>query len=435
MSLLRAKLAELLPAWREEIAQLVKDHGEDVIGRVSVGQVLGGLRGAKALVCDTSMVEPETGLWIRGRPIKELAGCDSHDMFWLLMTGELPTRTEHEWLKQDFVDRIQTRDWDRGGRQKLTRAADIDDFLDSIPPDLAPTTQYGILLMLLQTESKFAAAYGNVDRADLWIHALEDALDLRARAWQAMAAINTRWTQNHGKMEQGKLPVEAGANPQIAIAKRKFSDLYTVVHSDHENGNASAFTFTVAASALSDPYLALVASLNALAGPLHGRASETCLLFVKELLRELGPDATAEQVREACWTRLRAKQVIPGFGHAVLRCPDPRFEMLKEWGDAHCADEPVYRVASQLYAAAPDVLREHGAASSPHPNVDAIAGVLLWCCGQRYPEFYTINFSLAQMNGLLANYVLARGLGLPIMRPRSVTLAELRRLTEGGTAV
>jgi citrate synthase len=426
MSLLRAKLAELLPAWREEIAQLVGEHGEDVIGTVTAGQILGGLRGAKTLVCDTSTVEPDTGLWIRGRHVKELAGLDQEDIFWLLLTGELPSPEERGWLKQDSKERFQLP----------RRVEEIDAILRSLPQDLAPTAQYGILLMAQQTRSKFAAAYGSVDKSELWIYALEDTLELRLHADVAASRIIGRWDHNRERHFQSQVPREEfRARRAKAKAEREFSRLYTVVHSDHENGNASAFAFTVAASALADPYLALVASLNALAGPLHGRASETCLLFVKELLRELGPDATAGQVRDACWARLKAKQVIPGFGHAVLRCPDPRFEMLRAWGDAHCLDEPVYRVARQLYAVAPDVLREHGAASSPHPNVDAIAGVLLWCCGQRYPEFYTINFSLAQMNGLLANYVLARGLGLPIMRPRSVTLAELRRLTEGGTAV
>ena len=50
--------------------------------------------------------------------------------------------------------------------------------------------------------------------------------------------------------------------------------LYLVIHSDHEGGNASAHTCHLVGSTLSDPYLSLSASMNALAGPLHGLANQ-----------------------------------------------------------------------------------------------------------------------------------------------------------------
>ena len=53
--------------------------------------------------------------------------------------------------------------------------------------------------------------------------------------------------------------------------------LYIVIHSDHEGGNASAHTCHLTGSTLSDPYLSLSASMNALAGPLHGLANQEVL--------------------------------------------------------------------------------------------------------------------------------------------------------------
>jgi citrate synthase len=49
--------------------------------------------------------------------------------------------------------------------------------------------------------------------------------------------------------------------------------LYICVHMDHEGGNVSAHTNRLVGSALSDPYLSFAASLNGLAGPLHGLAN------------------------------------------------------------------------------------------------------------------------------------------------------------------
>lgn len=57
-----------------------------------------------------------------------------------------------------------------------------------------------------------------------------------------------------------------GDNEQFVELMR----LYITIHSDHEGGNVSAHTGHLVGSALSDPFLSFSASLNGLAGPLHG---------------------------------------------------------------------------------------------------------------------------------------------------------------------
>ena len=58
MSLLKQRLNELIPAWREERARLIAEHGAHVISTISIAQVAGGLRGVRCLPCDTSEVHP-----------------------------------------------------------------------------------------------------------------------------------------------------------------------------------------------------------------------------------------------------------------------------------------------------------------------------------------------------------------------------------------
>lgn len=75
--------------------------------------------------------------------------------------------------------------------------------------------------------------------------------------------------------------------------------LYIVIHSDHEGGNASAHTAHLVGSTLSDPYLSLCASMNALAGPLHGLANQEVLGWL------LGLQATLKkQVRATTACRI-----------------------------------------------------------------------------------------------------------------------------------
>jgi citrate synthase len=422
MSLLHDRLAGLLPQWRAEIDSLQRAHGAEVIDRVTAGQVLHGMRGIHGLVCDTSSVDPQAGLAIRGRPVLELAGRLPEEAFWLLLTGELPAPPELAWLQAELAQRAALPPY-------------VPAVLSALPPDLHAVTQYSAVLLALQRESRFARGYGSLGRAELWRPALDDALDLLAWAPQVAGLVYHRLYAG-GPPPPAAPPAEpdyaARIAAQLAPAASRLPALlrlHFVVHSDHESGSASAFACHTVGSALADPFLALTASLSALAGPIHGMAAQTCLEFVAALLAgRPGSAGLDDYVTAECWARLQARQVIPGFGHAVLRSTDPRFVALRDFGRREFAGEPLFEVAEALYRNAPLVLTAQGSAKSVQPNVDGISGVLLYCAGLRQPAFYTILFSLGQMLGLLAQYVLARGLGTPLMRPRSVTLAALRRL-------
>ena len=80
-------------------------------------------------------------------------------------------------------------------------------------------------------------------------------------------------------------------------------------YSDHEGGNVSAHTVHLVGSALSDPYLSFAAGLNGLAGPLHGLANQEVLVFITNMLKEVGGDVTDDQVKEFVWKTLKSGRV------------------------------------------------------------------------------------------------------------------------------
>lgn len=71
------------------------------------------------------------------------------------------------------------------------------------------------------------------------------------------------------------------------------------------------------------------------------------------------------------------RQVVPGYGHAVLRKTDPRYTCQREFAMKHLPNDPMFKLVAQLYKIVPDVLLEQGKAKNPWPNVDAHSGVLL----------------------------------------------------------
>ncbi len=102
------------------------------------------------------------------------------------------------------------------------------------------------------------------------------------------------------------------------------------------------------------------------------------LVWIQKSIKEVGQNPSDQQVKDFIWETLRKGRVLPGYGHAVLRKTDPRYECQREFALKHLPTDPLFKFVAQIYKIAPGVLLEHGKAKNPWPNVDAHSGVLLW---------------------------------------------------------
>jgi len=288
-------------------------------------------------------------------------------------------------------------------------------------------TQFSTAVLGLQTENKFAQAYQDgTKKSDYWRTTYEDSLDLIAKL-PTVAAHIYRHLYKNGALIQENKSLDWGANfaHMLGYKDAAFTELvrlYLTLHSDHEGGNVSAHATHLVGSALSDPYLSFSAGMNGLAGPLHGLANQECLRWTVDLYNKLGKkDVTNEVLEQAVWDTLNSGQVVPGFGHAVLRKTDPRYTAQREFALKHLPNDPLFKLVSQLYSIVPAVLEKHGKTKNPWPNVDAHSGCLLTHYGMTEENFYTVMFGVSRALGVLSSLVWSRALGFPIERPKSVT--------------
>jgi hypothetical protein len=77
----------------------------------------------------------------------------------------------------------------------------------------------------------------------------------------------------------------------------------------------------------------------------------------------------------------------------------------------------------------PSVLNPHDTANSS-PNVDAQSGVLFYNLGLQDFTYYTVIFGVSRAIGCMAQLIWDRALGLPIERPKSVSMEVLRKMVE-----
>ncbi|MEO0340885.1 MAG: citrate (Si)-synthase [Bacteroidota bacterium] len=424
MDPLKQKFIEKASTLGKEIKALLKEHGTKKVDEVVLKQLYGGARGIKMMIWETSQLDPIEGIRFRGYSIPELkellpkgeAGKEPkpEGLFWLMLIGEVPTAEEVQWL---------TGEW--------TRRSNVPEhtfkILDSLPVDTHPMTQFVTAIASMQTESCFSRRYAEgLSKTEYWDPTYEDTMNLIARLPRIAAYIYRR-TYHNGEHIAPDITMDWAGNfaHMLGIEGEQFKSLmrlYLTIHADHEGGNASAHTTHLVGSTLSDPYFSFAGGMSALAGPLHGLANQEVIKWIFKMVDALGTTKpTKEQIAEYVNNTLAAGQVIPGYGHAVLRKPDPRFVAQKVFAEENIKDDDFVNIVWDLFEVVPEILKGLGKVKNPWPNVDAHSGAILVHYGLKEYQYYTVLFGVSRALGVLAAQCWSRALGFPLERPKSMT--------------
>ena len=428
MSHLKKQVQDKIEAWRPRTTRLLKEFGNTKIQEITIEQAIGGARDIKCLVTDISYLDPFEGIRFRGFTIPEvlekLPKVPGGEMpyvegfFFFLLTGDIPSKEDVEAVAEEFKKRAAVPKY-------------VFDILKAMPADSHPMVMFSTAILAMQRESEFVKEYnsGHLKKNDYWAPTYEDGLNLLAKLPE-IAAFIYRWKYKDGNIIPSDPKMDLGGNfaHLMGIAK-PYDDvarMYFILHSDHESGNVSAHTGHLVASALSDLYYSISAMTNGLAGPLHGLANQEVLSWLHGVYEKMGGKVpTEEEMKQFVWDTLKGGQVIPGFGHAVLRKTDPRYQAQREFCLKHLPNDPLFKYVDLLFKVVPPILLEQGKAKNPWPNVDAQSGVIQWFYGLKEYDFYTVLFAVGRALGVVANIIWDRGLGYPLERPKSVTTAML----------
>ncbi len=430
MTGLKEKLAEKIELWRPRIKNLVENHSDTVIDQVTVGQLIGGMRGIKSLITDISYLDPKEGIRYRGYTLPEIfkklprpEGAEMpyvEGLVYLLLTGEIPSESEVADVSYEF-------------RKRRILPRYVYEVIDAFPNNSHPMAIFSTAILTMAKGSFFNTKYhAGIAKSEYWDPTYEDSLNLLAKLPEVAAYIYAKLYRDGKKFNSNPELDMAGNFAYMMGIDKPYDDvsrLHFIIHADHESGNVSAHTGHLVASSLSDIYLSISAMINALAGPLHGLANQEVLRWLQALREKMGnDDPTDDEMRQFVWDTLNSGQVIPGFGHAVLRKTDPRYMVQRDFSLVHLPDDPLFRYVDKLYHIVPPILKEHGKAKNPWPNVDAQSGVIQWHYGVKEYEFYTVLFGIGRAIGVAANIIWDRALGYPLERPKSLTTDMIEQM-------
>ncbi|MFM2138381.1 MAG: hypothetical protein RJA57_688, partial [Bacteroidota bacterium] len=239
MGIVKDRFKSRSEAVSAEIKDLLKQHGNKVIGEVQLSQVYQGMRGMTGLVTETSLLDAQEGIRFRGYSIPELreklpkapGGSEPlpEGLFYLMLVGNLPT--------DDDVHHL-TSVWQRRSHVPNHVFATI----EALPVSAHPMTQFVVGVMALQTESQFAKKYAaGLNKKDYWEVVFDDAMDLIARLPRIAAFIYRRkYRGNEHIHPNGLLDWSGNLAHMMGYDDESFKELmrlYMTIHADHEGGN------------------------------------------------------------------------------------------------------------------------------------------------------------------------------------------------------
>jgi len=408
----------------KEIKEILAEHGKKKVDDVQLEQVYGGMRDITSMLWEPSLLDAEHGIRFRGYSIPEIREKLPHapngkeplpeGLFWLMLVGEMPTKEQVKWLTENWVRRANVPEY-------------VFKAIEALPVETHPMTQFSVGILAMQNTSVFAQRYhSGMHKSEYWDATYEDTMNLVARL-PRLAAYIFRRVYHKGDHLLPDISLDWGGNfaHMLGIDSPGFKEymrLFLTIHADHEGGNASAHTTHLVGSTLSDPYLSLSAGMNALSGPLHGLANQEVVRWIQKMIDTLGTTKPSrEQIAEYVKSTIAGGRVVPGYGHAVLRKPDPRYMAQKQFCEDNVPDSDLVKIVWKIFDVVPPILSSLGKVKNPWPNVDAHSGAVLIHYGLKEYNFYTVLFGVSRALGVLSAQCWSRALGLPLERPKSVT--------------
>ena len=386
---------------------------DDSLFTISEKHLDTGLRGIPVGTCLTSYVDPIEGVHYVGYPVGDLADLEEEDVIYLLLHKTLPSTKESAEFRKELAHR---------GEEMPTGALRVLETLTTGSGHPMDWLAIGIMAL--------GAAETTGD-------AKADSLNLIARMPELMARI---FLLRGGKPEdlrprETKLGLVEnfvhmlGIDGDEAERMNRVLRFFFILHMDHGGGNLSTFSGKAVASGKASVYASLSSAMNALSGPLHGRANQACLEFVQRI-----GTSDHDEIEAFVRSELAARRPIYGFGHGVLRAEDPRARLLIELGSEICPDDENFQTVTALREVVPPILQEIPKISNPYPNVDLASGSLLHSVGFRKPDYYTTFFGWARVAGICAQILDERsardGRGVPIYRPKYIARDQPHRRLE-----
>lgn len=368
---------------------------------------------------------PKAGkLAYRGISMSDIvAGCKKENRFgyeevaWLLLFGDLPTKTQLELFTNALAQARELPD------------EFIEDLIMKVPSrNIMNKVASTVLGLYSYDENPDDTSIENVLRQSVQLIAqiptiMSYAYQVKRRAFDHKSMYIHQNNVNNTMAESILRSIRS--DKKFTDEEAKILDTCMMIHADHGGGNNSTFTTRCVTSTGTDTYSSVAASIGALKGPKHGGANIKVHEMVKDI-KEHVADPTNEGQLADYLTKIIKKEagdgsgLIYGMGHAVYTLSDPRAVILKK--DAHDYAqgkefEEDYLILEGIERITPELFCKYkGIKKKICANVDLYSG-LIYSMLNIPEELFTPLFMSARIAGWSAHRIEEISSNSKIMRP------------------
>lgn len=363
--------------------------------------------------CQSSItyIDGEEGiLRYRGYGIEELAAKASFvEVMYLLIFGELPTRTELDTFSQRLT-------------QHTLLHEDMKKFYEGFPPSAQPMA---VLSTMVASLSTYYTASDQDEELNI-VRLLSKLKTIAAFAYKKSIGQPFIYPRNDLEFVADFLHMMFAVPSEpylISDVVHEALDMLLILHADHEQ-NCSTSTVRMVGSSGADLFSTISSGISALSGPLHGGANMAVVQMLAAI-RDDGADY-AKYIR-------RAKDKtdpfrLMGFGHRVYKHYDPRARLIKQAADRVLArlghTDPLLDIAKNLEQVALE--DDYFIERRLFPNLDFYSGIIYRAMGLP-TSMFTVLFALGRLPGWIAHWKEMRAAKSRLHRPRQLYTGSLAR--------
>src|SRR5258706_1616449 len=352
----------------------------------------------------------------RGYSIEDLAEKSTFlEVAYLLIFGELPTKDHLDNFSKDIKHPTLVHE-------------DVKKILDGFPSSSHPM---GVLASLFCAQTAFYPESLDPNRSaeGVYLSIVRSLAKMPTfAAWAYKNAVGHPVNYPDNSLDYCSrflkmlfaLPAEDyEVDPVVADALDKL----LILHADHEQ-NCSTSTVRIVGSARASIYSSIAAGINALWGPLHGRANQEGIVMLEQIRNDGGDtDKWIAKAKEK-----NSEFRLIGFCHRAYTNFDPRAKIIKKAADDVLkklgVNDPVLEIAKKLEEVA---LRDsYFIERKLYPNVDFYSGIIYRALGIPV-DMFTVMFAIGRLPGWIAQWKELRENKEPIGRPRQIYVGQKLR--------
>ncbi|XP_076671726.1 citrate synthase, mitochondrial-like isoform X4 [Andrena cerasifolii] len=384
-----------------------------------------GLNGVNTMVRETSETDPKCGIKYRGLSMPEVITLlpregkspSAEAVFWLLLTGDVPTQEQTASLIADWTLRRQKRkDWWSGPGGGI-----VGSILQTLPKTTTPLGRLSMALAIFDSDKHVKGALQNrASSYTHWEYTYEDSMELLATL-PAIVGLVARGEKMKNVKEEGdwvQFLLECLSNASIISESHKtslmdFLRLYVTLNADEDGGVPAVHVTEILGASQLDINQALAAGVLAYSNEPKSGTMSQYMEFQTEVQSLLGRELKEEKLK-SCMANLIEKDKLVGYKETKFY--DPRYTALLNYARDYLADDPDVKL-SQAITRILTAMMKTAKGRNVYPEQSTIAAPIFQSYGLKDMNFNQVLLCMSRALGAVASIIWTRAVNTPVECP------------------